>query len=677
MPKEIGWSQESYLLYQIKLLLSKFGAGGGGTASFLSFPTFGAFPPTGAPNTIYLAEDTNNIYYWDGSSYVQIAAGGNQGDTGVQGPKGDTGTKGDTGSGLKGDTGSPGVKGDTGTIGLKGDTGVSIKGDTGTAGAKGDTGTAGLKGDTGTKGDTGVKGDTGTAGSKGDTGAQGVQGDTGIGIKGDTGVAGTKGDTGTSGLKGDTGVKGDTGAKGDTGVIGIQGDTGIQGVKGDTGTKGDTGAGTKGDTGASGAKGDTGATGAGGALAYYGSFYSLQDQTAANTTTAYAVIAELTDEANGVSMQTDGTNLTRLTFTNGGTYNIQFSLQFINPGNADANFNIWFRQNGIDIPDSNTQYTIQKSHAGGDGTTVPALNFINTFNAGDYIQVMWQTEDTNVSIQTLPAGTTPTTPVTPSVILTAQQIMYTIKGDSGVQGLKGDTGAKGDTGVGTAGQKGDTGTQGDTGVSGAKGDTGTQGVQGDTGIAGSKGDTGNQGVKGDTGSVGAKGDTGSQGDTGVAGTNGAKGDTGSSGLKGDTGSKGDTGIAGIQGDTGASGVKGDTGNQGLKGDTGASGGGSANISFNRQTSSYTLVIGDASKLVEMNVGSANNLTVPPASSVGYDTGATIYISQYGAGQTTIVAGSGVTLRSTNSWRKINAQYGIVGLTKVGADEWYLYGNLNA
>jgi hypothetical protein len=115
----------------------------------------------------------------------------------------------------------------------------------------------------------------------------------------------------------------------------------------------------------------------------------------------------------------------------------------------------------------------------------------------------------------------------------------------------------------------------------------------------------------------------------------------------------------------------------VKGDTGASGGGSANIAFNRQTSSYTLVIGDAGKMVEMNVGSANNLTVPPASSVGFDTGVTIYVSQYGAGQTSIVAGSGVTIRSTNSWLKINAQYGIVGLTKVGSNEWYLYGNLNA
>jgi hypothetical protein len=82
-------------------------------------------------------------------------------------------------------------------------------------------------------------------------------------------------------------------------------------------------------------------------------------------------------------------------------------------------------------------------------------------------------------------------------------------------------------------------------------------------------------------------------------------------------------------------------------------------------------------MVEMNVGSANNLTVPLNSSIAFPTGTTIYATQYGAGQTTIVATGGVTINSTNSWKKINAQYGSVTLIKVGTDEWYLFGNLNA
>lgn len=101
------------------------------------------------------------------------------------------------------------------------------------------------------------------------------------------------------------------------------------------------------------------------------------------------------------------------------------------------------------------------------------------------------------------------------------------------------------------------------------------------------------------------------------------------------------------------------------------------VSFNRQTASYTLVAGDANKMVEMNVATANNLTVPLNSSVPFATGTIIDIVQYGAGQTTIVATGGVTLRSTNNWLKINARYGAVTLVKIATDEWYVFGNLNA
>lgn len=97
--------------------------------------------------------------------------------------------------------------------------------------------------------------------------------------------------------------------------------------------------------------------------------------------------------------------------------------------------------------------------------------------------------------------------------------------------------------------------------------------------------------------------------------------------------------------------------------------------FNRQTASYALVLADAGKIVEMNVGSANNLTVPLNSSVAFHIGTEILINQYGAGQTTIVATGGVTLRSKAGALKISAQYSGCVLIKVGADEWYVQGDL--
>jgi hypothetical protein len=98
---------------------------------------------------------------------------------------------------------------------------------------------------------------------------------------------------------------------------------------------------------------------------------------------------------------------------------------------------------------------------------------------------------------------------------------------------------------------------------------------------------------------------------------------------------------------------------------------------NRQTASYTLVLADADKLVEMNVGSANNLTVPLNSSVAFSTGTQILLAQYGAGQTTIVATSGVTIRSNGGKLKLNAQYSGATLVKIAENEWYLFGDIVA
>jgi len=96
------------------------------------------------------------------------------------------------------------------------------------------------------------------------------------------------------------------------------------------------------------------------------------------------------------------------------------------------------------------------------------------------------------------------------------------------------------------------------------------------------------------------------------------------------------------------------------------------VTRNRQTASYTLVVGDKDKLVEMNVASANNLTVP--ASIFAD-GDQILLAQYGAGQTTVVAGSGMTIRSNGGKLKLSAQYSGASLVFVSASEAYLFGDI--
>ena len=96
------------------------------------------------------------------------------------------------------------------------------------------------------------------------------------------------------------------------------------------------------------------------------------------------------------------------------------------------------------------------------------------------------------------------------------------------------------------------------------------------------------------------------------------------------------------------------------------------ITANRQTASYTLVAGDADKLVEMNVEGANNLTVPAST---FSAGTQILLAQYGAGQTTIVAGSGMTIRSNGGKLKLSAQYSGATLVFISATEAYLFGDI--
>lgn len=101
------------------------------------------------------------------------------------------------------------------------------------------------------------------------------------------------------------------------------------------------------------------------------------------------------------------------------------------------------------------------------------------------------------------------------------------------------------------------------------------------------------------------------------------------------------------------------------------------VAINSQVGvAYTLLIGDQGKTVEMTNAAANNLTVPPNSAVAFPIGTSILIAQGGAGQTTIVAGAGVTLKKSETLklRKVDA---IASILKTAADTWRVFGDLEA
>ena len=99
-----------------------------------------------------------------------------------------------------------------------------------------------------------------------------------------------------------------------------------------------------------------------------------------------------------------------------------------------------------------------------------------------------------------------------------------------------------------------------------------------------------------------------------------------------------------------------------------------NVVLDRKTSSYTLVAGDNNKLIEMNVATANNVTINNSI---FSAGNQILVSQYGAGQVTFVAGSGVTLRSASGKLKLTGQYSMATIVAISASEFYIAGDLTA
>ena len=103
----------------------------------------------------------------------------------------------------------------------------------------------------------------------------------------------------------------------------------------------------------------------------------------------------------------------------------------------------------------------------------------------------------------------------------------------------------------------------------------------------------------------------------------------------------------------------------------------AQSALNAQTgTTYTTVIGDASKLVTLNNGSAIALTIPANSGVAYAVGTKLDFAQLGAGQVTVAGAGGVTVNSTPTL-KLRAQYSGATCIKTATDTWLLVGDLAA
>jgi len=98
------------------------------------------------------------------------------------------------------------------------------------------------------------------------------------------------------------------------------------------------------------------------------------------------------------------------------------------------------------------------------------------------------------------------------------------------------------------------------------------------------------------------------------------------------------------------------------------------ITANAQTASYTLVLSDAGRSIDMTSASATTITVPPSSSVAWATGTVVEGAQLGTGTVTLTAGAGVTIRSASTL-VTRTQYSTWGLRYLGSNVWLVSGDL--
>jgi hypothetical protein len=141
----------------------------------------------------------------------------------------------------------------------------------------------------------------------------------------------------------------------------------------------------------------------------YGSFYDTTTQIPAAINVAYAMTFNTTDLSFGV---TRGSPTSRIFVDRPNIYNVQFSAQVHKTSGGVGLVYVWLRKNGTNVPDSTGQIRIQ----GNDGETLAAWNYIIQLNDGDYIELMWEVDDTSVEL--LAEAATAIHPSIPSVILT-------------------------------------------------------------------------------------------------------------------------------------------------------------------------------------------------------------------------------------------------------------------
>jgi len=143
---------------------------------------------------------------------------------------------------------------------------------------------------------------------------------------------------------------------------------------------------------------------------------SDQDQTNASIT-AENLLTFAPAFSNGITVESGS----RIKVPCAGQYLVTFTLQVTNRTNTAGEFEVWAKDTGVNYPLSNTRFDIPaRKSASIWAHVVPAITGIFTVNdpTNDYLEIAWWSDNIDIYLEHYAAGTSPTRPAIPSVILT-------------------------------------------------------------------------------------------------------------------------------------------------------------------------------------------------------------------------------------------------------------------
>ena len=152
---------------------------------------------------------------------------------------------------------------------------------------------------------------------------------------------------------------------------------------------------------------------------YWGSFWDSTSQTATANTPTSILLRTSDTGSRGISIVSNS----RITFDHAGIYSLTFSIQFSNTDNSIHDTNIWLRKNGVDVPASDSRFSVIARHGSVDGNVIGCVNFVLGVTTNDYLELMWATSNVAAYIHAEAAQTSPFAhPSIPGIICTVVQV---------------------------------------------------------------------------------------------------------------------------------------------------------------------------------------------------------------------------------------------------------------